>query len=76
MYITKLINADLIQFGRRESVRQLITSPKLPKTRFFWDDECHSFVFASLYKRTFVVWLFSAACSVHLLPLLANICMS
>jgi hypothetical protein len=54
MYITKLINADLIQFGRHGSVRQLITCTEFSKTKFFSDDESQSFVFASLYTRTFV----------------------
>jgi len=54
MYITKLINANLIQFERRESARQLIMCPKLSKTKFFSDDESRSFVFAYLQKRTFV----------------------
>jgi hypothetical protein len=54
MYITKLINADLIEFERRESVRQLITCPKLSKTKFFSDDDSHGIVFAYLQKRTFV----------------------
>jgi len=48
MYKTKLINAGLIQFGRHESVQQLITCPELTKTKFFRDDKSHSFVFASL----------------------------
>jgi hypothetical protein len=54
MYITKLINADLIQFGRHGSVWQLITCPAFSNTKFFSDDESHSFVFASLYTRTLV----------------------
>ena len=71
MYITKLINANLIQFERRESEQQLITCPKLSKTKFFSDDESRSFVFAYLKKRTFVgIAVSSAACAFPLLPLL------
>jgi len=48
MYMTNLINTNLIQFERRESERQLIMCPKLLKTKFFLDDDSHSIVFAYL----------------------------